>query len=536
MPLDCLVINLTRFGDLLQSQPLFHDLKSQGFKTGLLCLENFAQTIPLLAKIDATWTLKGAHLLKTLKTNWQEGAIDLIKLAQEIRQTKPKYIINLTSTIAARLLTKLIADNSAQIIGFGLDGDGFGLNIGAWSTFLSGTSSCRQNSVFNIVDIFRSIGRTKLSKSTYQELRGLNQPDASALKALEEFLAQNLAKLQITNPPQGYIAMQLGASEERRMWPIAYFANLGDHLYKKHNLLPILTGSGGEKKLAQKYQELAHEPYIDAIGSTSLPVLAALLTRVQLLLSNDTGTMHLAAGLGTKSVGFFLATAQPWDTGPYLKDCLCLEPDLPCHPCQFQKPCPNNYSCRYTIQAEPVAQLISAYIQTGQWQPLQDDVPIRVWKTDLDQNNLAIVQALSKHSKADRTLFILHQRNFWRQLLDALEQEPETKKFELPPCSEEFLGKILPVMQQVENILPVLIEQGVLITQNKPTGKLFLRNCDRIQTLLSTNQHLLSLGQFWRELRTDLSQNLPEFLQALKLFQTNLSHLRHDLELGTEYA
>ncbi|MBQ7739427.1 MAG: glycosyltransferase family 9 protein, partial [Desulfovibrionaceae bacterium] len=488
MPLDCLVINLTRFGDLIQSQPLFHDLKNHGFTTGLLCLENFVKTIPLLKNIEQSWTLKGAHLLALLNNNWPKAASELLGLAHEIQAQHPKYIINLTPTIAARLLARLFAANQAEIIGFGLDGDGFGLNKGAWSTFLSGTTSCRQNSVFNIVDMFRLIGRQIMPNDNYQEIRGLNLPAQQDLYTWQTFLNAQLAKLKLDAKPQGFIAMQLGASSENRMWPVEYFAKVADHLWTKNKYLAILTGTIGEKKLVEAYQTYAQKPFIDAIGATSLPVLAALLKSVALLISNDTGTMHLAAGLGTKSLGFFLATAQPWDTGPYLQDCLCLEPDLPCHPCQFKTQCPNDFKCRTIILPEYVAQLIDAYLNLGEWPTLPNDAGLRIWQTQIDPHGLAIVEPKSKHAMDDRTLFIRHQRNFWRQLLDSLEGMKKADQDPIPACTSAFCQKILPILTQVERILLLLIEQGQILGKNKDAGKLFLRNCDRIQTLLSTNQ------------------------------------------------
>ena len=54
------------------------------------------------------------------------------------------------------------------------------------------------------------------------------------------------------------------------------------------------------------------------IAPLNLPaVLAAVLRQSRLIVTNDTGTMHLAAGLGVPVLALFLATAQPWDTGPY---------------------------------------------------------------------------------------------------------------------------------------------------------------------------------------------------------------------------
>ncbi|MBQ7586036.1 MAG: glycosyltransferase family 9 protein [Desulfovibrionaceae bacterium] len=535
MPLDCLVINLTRLGDLLQSQPLFYDLEAKGFKTGLICLENFAATLPLLAKVEQTWPLKGAKLLALLNTNWLKASSEILNFVKTIqKEARPKYVINLTATIAARILARLIASDSAKIIGFGVDNYGFGQNIGAWSTFLSGTTSCRQNAVFNIVDMFRLLASPILKDWPYQERRGLVLPKTRSPNFIKKLLPQSH---NLPTETKGYLALQLGASDDSRRWPLAYFAELSQILWDKLKYVPILTGSKGELPLAQDYEKLALSPYLSAVGKTNLSELGELLAQVKLLVSNDTGTMHLAAGLGTPCLGFFLATAQPWDTAPYLKNCLCLEPDLPCHPCPFQTPCNFKHACQTVIRPLPVAELIINYLTTKSWQPLKEDYPLRVWETDLDPYGLATVKCLSKHNRDDRTLFIKHQRNFWRQFLGEIEGQKKAQVLEtILPCSKDFLKNITPILQQVSQILLLLEEQGPILLKSPGLGKLFLRNCDRIETLLSTTPNLLSLRQFWQELRTDQGQDLKALLAVVKLFRQNLDNWQQDLEYGTNCA
>ena len=58
-----LVINLTRFGDLLQCQPLIEDLHCQGQAVHLVCLDNFSSAQPLLRHVERTWPLPGARLM-----------------------------------------------------------------------------------------------------------------------------------------------------------------------------------------------------------------------------------------------------------------------------------------------------------------------------------------------------------------------------------------------------------------------------------------------------------------------------------------
>lgn len=527
MSLDCLVINLTRFGDLLQSQPLLHDLASQGYSTGLICLENFAGTLPLLRHVDAHYSLAGAALLHTLDHDWQLACHKLLDFTRAIReQSNAKYVINLTSTISSRLFSNLLRSPKSSLYGFGLDEEGFGVNHGAWSTFLCGTTLCRHNSVFNIADMFRRLGQAISHKEALPKEKGLAPPKAS--HALEPFFE----KLPSHN---GLIAFQLGASEERRQWAIENFADLGDILWEKAKLLPVLTGTRGEATLAALYAKKTKSPHLNLIGQTDLQNLAALLTCVRLLITNDTGTLHLAAGLGTPSVSFFLSTAQPWDTGPYLPNCLCLEPDLPCHPCAFQSQCPHGYACRNAIQPSLVAEEILHFIEHGNWLP-KEESGSRIWQTAQDAFDFADLISLSEHASHDRTLWIRHQRNFWRHFLGELSGEKEKKKStSLSPCSPAFQDSILPTLEQVHRILVLLREQIPLLSASPQAGKVFLRNCERIQALL-TEKDLLSFGYFWRELRMDHGQNLGSLEEIIATFERNLQSLLSDIQIGTDCA
>lgn len=86
MSADTLIINLTRFGDLLQCQPLIHDLHGCGHSVGLVCLDNFAAALPLLRHLDAAWPLPGAKLMADLDNCWQSAAARLLTFARRIRE------------------------------------------------------------------------------------------------------------------------------------------------------------------------------------------------------------------------------------------------------------------------------------------------------------------------------------------------------------------------------------------------------------------------------------------------------------------
>ncbi|MFT3957954.1 MAG: hypothetical protein QM665_02425 [Desulfovibrio sp.] len=80
-----LVINLTRFGDLLQCQPLIEDLHRQGQTVHLVCLDNFSSAQPLLRHVERTWPLPGARLMADMDKDWRIATALLLEFARAVR-------------------------------------------------------------------------------------------------------------------------------------------------------------------------------------------------------------------------------------------------------------------------------------------------------------------------------------------------------------------------------------------------------------------------------------------------------------------
>lgn len=559
-PRAALVVNLTRFGDLLQSQPMIEDLHRQGYAVHLACLDNFSGALPLLPHVVRAWPLPGARLMADLDADWRAAAARLLAFARAVRAAvRPACVVNLTTTLPARLLTGLLAGSEAEIRGFCLDAEGFGSNKGIWATFLNSGATSRISAPFNLVDMFRMVGAPATIVMPQQPLPRLAAPPAPALDAADALLA--------AAPPEtrGFVAMQLGASEQRRQWPAHFFAAVGDRLWRERGLCPVLLGSTGERPLAGAYAKTAREPWVDAVGKTDLAQLAALLHRSRLLLTNDTGTMHLAAGLGIPCLAIFLATAQPCDTGPYLPGCCCLEPALPCHPCPFGRPCPNNLACVAHISPQSVGDLALARLDTGRWEAAPLDAvgrEARVWLTEQDERGFAAVRCLTEHARQDRSLWLTRQRVFWRQILDDLSGPPGEDARATPaaprrqqdiqhvssaaspalpedtgaPFSEAFTQRVGAALAQAVQLLDTLVEQGALLGRAPMAGQLFLRNCERLQAVLDACPELRSLGAFWRELRQEHGERLDELLALTCRLGAHLHEWYNKFKNGTAFA
>ena len=109
------------------------------------------------------------------------------------------------------------------------------------------------------------------------------------------------------------VGLHPGAKVAGRRWPPARFAEVGDTLVEQFGARIVLTGIAAERELSSAVREAMHSPVLDLAGKTSLGVFAALLGRLDLLVTNDTGASHLAAVTRTPSVVLFgLSGPEEW--------------------------------------------------------------------------------------------------------------------------------------------------------------------------------------------------------------------------------
>ena len=519
-----LLLNLTRFGDLLQSQAAISGLTAQGHCIGLVCLRNFADTAALLRNVDAIFPLPGEKLLALLDHIWPKAVVELETWIKNIQTEFPfDHVCNLTPTLSARLLGRCLA-GERPYTGFAIDPSGFGSNTGNWSGFLQGTASSRGVSPFNIVDLFRRVAG---DMGTTPDA-SLAVPDAAARE-------KALALLHSHAPEgcKGFIAVQLGASKEHRRWPVDFFAHVGLRLWETEQVCPVLLGTRGEARLAEEYPATAAHPCINLTGKTPLPDLAATLTVCRLLISNDTGTLHLAAGLKTPVLGIFLATAQPWDTGPYLDGCCSLEPDLPCHPCDFTQTCRHDLACARSITPEHVIALTRSFLQYRTWHAVALPQGARVWESHLDTYGFMDLCSLSGHDREMRTMWLREQRHFYRQFFDrdnALPFMPTN-----PACPlripQENIVSLQGELSQILELLDALASQGVFLLAHpaEPASDRFLAIFRRISTTLRQSAYLGAVSMVWHEEvpnADNLAQTLhlaTQYRHLLQAFHSRLS-------------
>ncbi|MDX2187433.1 MAG: glycosyltransferase family 9 protein [Opitutaceae bacterium] len=119
--------------------------------------------------------------------------------------------------------------------------------------------------------------------------------------------------------PQGpFLAINACSSKPERDWPAESLARMAAHAHRIHGLDTVLIGgpSPREREAAAVVTRLSGYPVKNLVGATRLPEMVAALGRCRLLLSPDTGAVHIANALGRPVVGLY-AVAPAYRTGPF---------------------------------------------------------------------------------------------------------------------------------------------------------------------------------------------------------------------------
>jgi len=124
----------------------------------------------------------------------------------------------------------------------------------------------------------------------------------SLLPEAQYWAAQKLQKI-----PAGshLIAVHLGASDNSKCWPIEHFAGLMAELQQKYNPEFVLLGAQNTVEKAQALQKRLSFPVLDLTGQTSVAELCAVLNCCRMLISNDSGPVHIADALQLFVVSIF---------------------------------------------------------------------------------------------------------------------------------------------------------------------------------------------------------------------------------------
>ncbi|HDQ03828.1 MAG TPA: lipopolysaccharide heptosyltransferase II [Deltaproteobacteria bacterium] len=238
------------------------------------------------------------------------------------------------------------------------------------------------------VIVFLSGGKRKLGYDSMQELSGLflteKIPEDMNKHAVERYLdfprhlGAQIEKTEFVLPSDADADKQIDLFMEKHLLeegkfiainPIAYwktklwkeekFAVLADLISEKLKMKVVFTGS--KKAPLDKIISKMSKSAVNLGGQTSLPQLAAFLKKAKMLVTTDSGPMHLAAAVGTPVIALFGPT-DPARTGPYGEGHTIIKSALTCSPC-FLKKCSTG-QCMNDITTEHVFAVLEKRIKS----------------------------------------------------------------------------------------------------------------------------------------------------------------------------
>jgi lipopolysaccharide heptosyltransferase II len=356
MGANILILNLTRMGDLIQTTPLIRGLREQDPDCTITMLANakFAGILKFVEGIDELVTLD-IHQFGS-----KDGAdeADLLKVydyldgvAAGLKAKKFDQLINLShSKLSAAMSLLLNVPDGRGILS---TPRGTRIVKNPWLVYFTAFLAFRRLNRFNLVDVVVRGAGLAPGPSTRLSLT----PDEAAI-------VETRKKMEAMGVKEGdiLVGFQAGASREDRRWSPRNFAKVADALAKSMNAKIVLFGAASEKRLGDEIEAATNAPVINLLGKTSLPELVAWTKRVNLLVTNDTGTMHICAAVGTPIVALFFVHARCEETGPYCDGAVILQSDISCAPCSHQSAC-DHYACLEYITAEDVCAVCESVLK-----------------------------------------------------------------------------------------------------------------------------------------------------------------------------
>ncbi len=383
-----LIVNLTRFGDLLQTSPALAALKRRhpGAAITLMAEKNFADVCDDIPGIDRVYRVEldrvgklmldgGAHLLEAYRYVEQ--------IIHELRAERFDLALNYSSSRMSAVFMGLLG--IPDVRGWSMTPDGLRVIRHPWSRLFATMCLNRRVATFNLVDYYCAMAG---------EIAAVPRLQYVVKPAAETQAAALLGELGIA-ADERIVAMQLGASRAIRQWPEASFVALGRTLAGAGLRLAII-GGGSDRPLGDRVAEAIGPAAINTCGKTGVGELGAVLARASALVTGDTGPMHMAVAVGTPVVGLFFGPASPFDTGPYAADHVVIHTGAPCAPCDHNVTCLEPF-CRDELPPDAIAAAVIARI-AGDWGKLEalarGLAPARLYRTGFDADGRFLTTAL----------------------------------------------------------------------------------------------------------------------------------------------
>jgi ADP-heptose:LPS heptosyltransferase len=376
-----LILNITRIGDLVQTIPLISRLHQEwpDAAVDLVVDTRCAAMAALLPGLRHVFTEDFENRFHQGDAGANEAANvrrDILAWTKPLQEARYDRVINLTFTRASGAVAAALGVPDTR--GVVARRTGAAILRNPWLTHVVDLHHHRRLNRFNLVDLYALGGSGP----------GPHAPVRLSIPVQAEEWAGRYLHTAVQGLPP--VAVQVGASDPIKAWRPEYFGRAMAAIHRRLDVPFLLTGAASEAAWAthalSTYRASGGSGIVcNAVGGTDLPQLAALLARCRLLLTNDTGPMHVAVAVGTPVIDLSLGSFYFRETGPYGSGHWVVQPDLPCAPCMHDRACAH-HACKDMIVPDHVAALVLSLLGghpcPSQWTGVQ------VYESGIDEDGL----------------------------------------------------------------------------------------------------------------------------------------------------
>ena len=341
---NILIIRLDRIGDVLLSTPVFKTVREAYPKSHIsVMVRPYAEDVVLgNPYIDdlIVYDKDGAH----------KGALATLVFCQRLRARRFDCAIVLHPS------------NRSHIVPF-LAGIPMRLGYDRKLSFLL-TKSVPHKKEFGLkheidyaLDVVHYIGIEPTSHDLYMPIK-----ESSEARIDELFKKHALAHGAVV------VTLHPGASCPSKRWPPERFADVADKLAQKYGARIVVIAGPKEKGFGDRVCELIKSKTVNVSGTTSVADVASILKRSRLLVSNDSGPVHIACAIGTPVVALFGRSDRglsPVRWGPSGKRSIILHKYIGCDVCRAHK-CEKGFECLNAITVDEVLSACDSFLRTTQ--------------------------------------------------------------------------------------------------------------------------------------------------------------------------
>lgn len=288
--------------------PLLEDVPARIGLVKPSALGDVVQTLPILTALrhkfptsHITWIVNRGfsglleghpHLDAVLPFDRKGGVLQFARFLQQLRSQRFDWVIDLQGLLRSGVMS--FATRARRRIGLKSAREGAG-----WFY----TDVVDDTQVSHAVDRYWSV----IDALGGGERHFVLDPKPDALTWAQD---------QLRDLPRPWLGVGVGARWLTKRWPTRHFAELVSRMFTTFGGSAIFIGAPDEADLARDAISRIIGPSLDLTGKTTLPHLTGVLSQVDLLLSNDTGPLHLAAALGRPVLAPYTCT-QVRRNGPY---------------------------------------------------------------------------------------------------------------------------------------------------------------------------------------------------------------------------